>query len=299
MEFAQAIAHGRGLDYASEQARRVVEDAKVWAGKVGMGISIAAANTLKAINSPGDMPPDKAREYYLQPENETEHHAALIADVVITALPLAAKAPEGAVLRSTRTGEAESGLSLGQRTAVIEEARAAATEPAAAPAVPRLPPQQAVGPKPALSDTGAAEWRYQRYVNRKQADGAVPQEILSFDTWKDRHFDPAAKGGRPGRRGGVEQVATKDVLESEGMLIVENVRLGKNYPDAVNPSPNAGGGTDYFEVGKMLKSGIPESRERIKLIQEIGALKPEDRLTFVSREDPSKRIVYRAGDRIK
>ena len=129
MEFAQAIAHGRGLDYASEQARRVAEDAKVWAGKVGMGISIAAANTLKAINSPGDMPSDKAREYYLQPENETEHHAALIADIVITALPLAAKAPrapESAVLRSTRAGEAESGLSLGQQTVVVEEARAAA-----------------------------------------------------------------------------------------------------------------------------------------------------------------------------
>jgi hypothetical protein len=156
----------------------------------------------------------------------------------------------------------------------------------------------AAGPKPALSEPGAAEWRYERYVARKEKLGTDPEKILEFDKWKGQHFDPAARGGRPGRVGGAEQVAAKDVLEGEGKLIVENVRLGKNFPDAINPSPNAAGGTDYFEVGKMLRSGVPESRERIKLIQEIKALGPQDTVTFVSKENPSRRVVYRAGDRV-
>lgn len=152
--------------------------------------------------------------------------------------------------------------------------------------------------KPGYGDPDAASWRYDRYVDRKTAGGAEPRQVLDFEAWKAHHFDPAAAGGRPGRRGGPEQVAAKRVLEEEGLVVVENVRLGSNYPDAIRPGPNAAGGTDYFEVGKMLKRGAPESRERRKLASETKALGPHDTVTFVSRQDPEHRITYRSGDRI-
>jgi hypothetical protein len=178
MEFAQAIVHGRGLDYASEQARRVAEDAKVWAGKVGMGISIAAANTLKAINSPGDMPPDKAREYYIQPQNETEHHAALITDVVLAAAPLAVKVvPRGRTGASLRPGtvvaadgEIEAAAAKAAPTGtVIEDAAAGGTKVVKAGGIPE--------PQPPVSETAPTTSapkvaKRQRYMGKTPGKGS-------------------------------------------------------------------------------------------------------------------------------
>ena len=97
------------------------------------------------------------------------------------------------------------------------------------------------------------------------------------------HFIPRAKGGRPGRMGGPEQAAAKEVLKKEGIIVSESIRLGGRGPDGVNPRPNAKGGRDYFEVGKMLKKGTPESRERIKLKDEIKAMGENDTVTFVDK----------------
>ncbi|MBO1346694.1 MAG: hypothetical protein EBE86_004530 [Hormoscilla sp. GUM202] len=67
----------------------------------------------------------------------------------------------------------------------------------------------------------------QYQASKQQAD------ILSFETWKERHFNPAAQGGRPGRPGGSQQVAARQALASEGFQNVENVELGGRYPDMV------------------------------------------------------------------
>jgi hypothetical protein len=146
------------------------------------------------------------------------------------------------------------------------------------------------GRKPKHNEPGAAEWRYKRYVKTKNAKGEEP---IPFDKWKDLHFDPAAKGGRPGRGGGPAQAGARKSLESEGFKNVENVRLGDHYPDMVRP--NAKGGTDYVEVGKMLKKGIPEARERTKLSNELKSLKKNDTMTFIDKNDTSRRISYNPG----
>jgi hypothetical protein len=56
------------------------------------------------------------------------------------------------------------------------------------------------------------------------------------------------------------------------------------------------GGTDYFEVGKMTRGGLPYARERAKLANETPALGPHDTLTFVDESDPRRRISYGSGD---
>jgi RHS repeat-associated protein len=147
--FAQAVAHGRGWDYAKSQLNQGAAEAgrasKQWLGNAGMGISTAAAWTLSmtidhetgdiGMFSPGHNP---TREYLAkmpQPQNETEHHAALIADVGFVAAPLVVKALPGkggtvirpgaarpaSVTAADEAAAAESGTSLGQKTAVVTE----------------------------------------------------------------------------------------------------------------------------------------------------------------------------------
>jgi len=94
-------------------------------------------------------------------------------------------------------------------------------------------------------------------------------------------------------------VAAKKVLEAEGVRIIENVELGGRYPDGISPRHNASGGTDYYEVGKMLENGLPEARERVKLGDEVAALGPNDTVTFVDRSNPARRITYRVGDLVR
>ncbi len=77
--------HCRGYACSAETRRQVdplfavtdrFEEAGLFlrrkAGEIGMGISIAAANTLKAVNSPGHMTPEAEQRYYVQPETPTE-----------------------------------------------------------------------------------------------------------------------------------------------------------------------------------------------------------------------------------
>jgi hypothetical protein len=149
-------------------------------------------------------------------------------------------------------------------------------------------------PNLSLRELNAAEWRYQRYIYEQYLEGKEP---LPFEVWKSRYYDTLAEGGRPGRPGGPVQRGTRLQLEIiEGWRNVENVKLGNNYPDMVNPKPNDKGGTDYIEVGKMTLDGKPVAREREKLAQEILALGENDTLTFIDEADPARRITYRRGD---
>ncbi|CAG0986641.1 hypothetical protein METP2_02314 [Methanosarcinales archaeon] len=166
---------------------------------------------------------------------------------------------------------------------------------ARAPKEVKWPPDPPRGNKPPITAPDAAEWRYQRYVYEKFQEGASPKDVLPPDEWMSRYFDPTAEGGRPGRPGGPEQVAAKKELAAEGIKIVENVELGGRYPDGVDPRPNALGGKGYYEVGKMLESGIPEARERIKIADEIKAMGPNDTVTFVDKSDVTKRVIYQKG----
>ncbi|HEY0641231.1 MAG TPA: hypothetical protein VGD67_26685 [Pseudonocardiaceae bacterium] len=158
------------------------------------------------------------------------------------------------------------------------------------------PPPRPAGPKPPFGEAGAAEWRYERYRYTMGKKGKSAADCLPFPQWRDTHYKAAAAGGRPGRRGGAQQVAAKEQLTTEGVQEVENVRLGGRFPDGVATKPNAAGGKAYFEVGKMLQSRMPEARERTKLQDQINALGPSDTITFVSKENPGDRITYRAGD---
>ena len=159
------------------------------------------------------------------------------------------------------------------------------------------PPQPPEGAKPNFNDSGAAEWRYQRYKYDRYLAEKQLQDILPFETWKERYFDPAAQGGRPGRPGGFNQVAARQSLVSDGFQNVENVELGGRYPDLVRY--NVDGSTDYLEVGEMLQNGMPEARERVKLADEIPALRKSDTVTFVDKMDTSRRITYRRGDDVE
>ncbi len=159
------------------------------------------------------------------------------------------------------------------------------------------PPKPPVGEKPPVDAPNAAKWRYQRYVYDKFLEGAKQSDILSPEVWMQRYFNPTASGGRPGRRGGPAQVSAKDALQGEGIIIAENIKLGSRYPDGVSPTPNPKGGKDYFEVGKMLKDKIPESRERIKIQEEIDAMGQNDTITFVDSANPANRVTYTKGSK--
>lgn len=179
-------------------------------------------------------------------------------------------------------------------------------EPSAKPVTPKgqpategeWPPKGPTGSKPAFGEEGADTWRYERYRKQVHDSGRGPEEVLSFEEWRKSHFEAAERGGRPGRPGGPEQVAMKRYLaENEGVQQVENVELGGRYPDGIRP--NSQGGNDYFEVGEMLQSGVPEARERVKLQDQVDVLGPNDTITFVHKTDSTKRVTYRKGHKVK
>ncbi|MBM7112608.1 hypothetical protein [Archangium primigenium] len=156
------------------------------------------------------------------------------------------------------------------------------------------PPPPPQGPKPPLEALNAASWRYQRYLHEQHTAGKQVHEVLDFGKWKSAYFDPASRGGRPGRSGGPAQVTTRQRLTEEGFINTENTRLGDNFVDLYRP--NTSGGIDYVEVDEMLKSGIPRADVRSKLKKELVHLGKHDTLLFVDKIDLSKRILYRFGE---
>ena len=67
-------------------------------------------------------------------------------------------------------------------------------------------------------------------------------------------------------------------------------RMVGNFVDGVKPELNVAGGTDYLEVDKINKNGLPNAGYRDKLKSEI------DSLEFWDKIDPSRRIRYEYGD---
>lgn len=59
---------------------------------------------------------------------------------------------------------------------------------------------------------------------------------------------------------------------------------------------NAQGGIDYVEVDSILQNGLPRAAMREKLKVEIRALRRNDTLLIVDKEEPVKRILYRFGE---
>ena len=158
------------------------------------------------------------------------------------------------------------------------------------------PPKPPAGPKPPLADAEAAQWRYERYRHDQYTAGKAPAEVLDFERWKSAYFDPVVKGGRPGRPGGPAQVATRQLLAAEeGYINSETRKLGDKVVDMYKP--NALGGTDYVEVDGLLQNGLPKAAMRDKLKAELRALGQDDTLLIVDKQDPSRRILYRSGER--
>jgi hypothetical protein len=152
--------------------------------------------------------------------------------------------------------------------------------------------------KPGLTEAGAAEWRYQRYVFKQYAKGVKLTDIKDFNTWSVRNFDPAVAGGRPGRSGGPPQQSVRQALVAEGYTNVENVKLGpRKYVDMF--AKNDHGGTDYVEVDETIQRGMPIKRMRIKVAEEIAALGPNDTLLYVDKNDITRRILYLPGDDVE
>jgi len=225
--------------------------------------------------------------------------AAEAARPIARGLEAEGRAAAEAAADTEKAAASAAGSAEGTRAAGVADTITRDSSVLAGPAAGQAWPAPApAGPKPRISEAGAAEWRYQRYQHEQAAKGRTPAEILSQDEWIERYFNPTAAGGRPGRIGGPEQVAAKTVLRDEGIRIVENVQLGGRYPDGIRARPNALGGTDYFEVGRMLKNGLPEARERVKLVDELRALRPGDTVTFVDRGSPVRRVTYRVEDLI-
>ncbi|MFY0578726.1 hypothetical protein ACN28S_34525 [Cystobacter fuscus] len=158
------------------------------------------------------------------------------------------------------------------------------------------PPRPPQGKPPGFDAPNAAEWRYNRYRhNEFTRKKKTRSELLDFETYKKLHFNAAAKGGRPGRGGGSDQVRTRRELEEEGFTNVETVSLNGKYVDLIR-NDNASGGTDYVEVDSILKKGTPIKRLRDKLKIELGAIKEGDKLIYVDKSDSSKRIIYEYGE---
>ncbi|WP_233587951.1 SH3 domain-containing protein [Corallococcus sp. CA049B] len=179
----------------------------------------------------------------------------------------------------------------------LENAEAAKRKKAEAAKAKELggwPPKLPEGKKPKVGAKGAAEWRYERYRYQQYKKGKTQKEILDFEAYKARHYKVAAEGGRPGRSGGAHQVQTRRLLEREGFENTETTALNGKYVDLTRPNKN--GGTDFVEVDAMLKKGIPIKRLRDKLKIELDGLKKGDRLIYVDKLDPGKRILYEYGE---
>ncbi|WP_232293085.1 SH3 domain-containing protein [Stigmatella aurantiaca] len=162
--------------------------------------------------------------------------------------------------------------------------------------VPGWPPKAPQGKKPKLGAKGAAEWRYERYRHQQFKKGRKQEDLLDFETYKRRHYKAASEGGRPGRSGGGNQVKTRQFLEQkEGFQNTETTVLNGKYVDLIKP--NEKGGIDYVEVDALLKKGTPIKRLREKLKIELDGLKEGDRLIYIDKLDPAKRIIYEHGEK--
>jgi hypothetical protein len=169
-------------------------------------------------------------------------------------------------------------------------------------------PPDPPGPRPGKNATAQdmADWRYKRYVHEQYKAGKPPDEILTREGHAPHAKAAGTPNARPGRAGGPAQRATRQgPAADEGFQNTETTQLGtrtdpktnrveKNMVDGVRK--NDAGGTDYLEVDKINKNGLPPKDMRDKLKAEIQAMKPGDTLEYWDKTDPSRRIRYKHGD---
>jgi hypothetical protein len=168
------------------------------------------------------------------------------------------------------------------------------------------PPPGAEGPKPPITDPNAFNWRYQRYLRQQYEAGANPADVLTPEGYRAVAFKAASSGGRPGRSGGTAQQTTRRTLASdEGVANTETTQLGTrtergqvkaNMVDGVQPVEGQPGKNNYFEVDDILSNGLPRSDMRAKLKAELPHLTEGESLVYVDKNNPSRRITYRAGE---
>jgi hypothetical protein len=141
--------------------------------------------------------------------------------------------------------------------------------------------------KPKADSPSGEKYRWGRYASRPSG------RKQSFAEWRKSSFEPAKKGGRPGRGGGPPQKGRRQQLaRDEGYENIESVALGDRYPDM---RKQIGDGTyEYVEVGKMNLDGIPCAREAVKLKEEIPHLDEGEKLTFVGSD--GRRVTYKSGE---
>jgi hypothetical protein len=168
------------------------------------------------------------------------------------------------------------------------------------------PPPEPQGRKPGFGEPNAFEWRYQRYLRQQYEAGVPSSEVLTPDAYRNGPFRAASTGGRPGRSGGQPQQTTrKSLAANEGVTSTETKQLGTrvedgkvkaNMVDGVQPVEGQPGKNNYFEVDDILSNGLPRADMRAKLKAELPHLTEGESLVYVDKNDPTRRITYRAGE---
>lgn len=165
-------------------------------------------------------------------------------------------------------------------------------------------PKKLPAKKPKIGEPGAAEWRYRRYFEAKTAKGEEP---LPFDQWKQRYYDPAESGGRPGRPGG--EAHRNDVQETldANPDADPSFAIGDRVPDAVGAPGEPmqvrgqtitpqGNGRVIVESDKTVYDGtIPDSAARAQ-VRDMRAAAPDSTLVVTDYNNPTAApLVYPPG----
>jgi hypothetical protein len=168
--------------------------------------------------------------------------------------------------------------------------------------VPHTPPagfERPLGPKPPRGTAEGTAFRYQRYKHQWSKRPEPKPPLMSEQEYAAANF----QGGRAG--GPLQRSTRTELAKAEGYTNTETTQLGvrevngqpiRNMVDMVKPGGATRRGTRYVEVDPMSKRGLPSADMRAKLKAEINALKPNEDLMFVDSNNPSRRIIYEAGE---
>jgi len=161
---------------------------------VGMGISVGAANTLLAMNSPGHMTPEAEAEYYVQPANRTEKVVSFITEVaLLVGIPVAMKELAPARSEPAPTGlRVEGRGSAGPRPAL--EPVPTTTKPASEPIVRNQADVDAI----TSGDAGVPAPEQTRFGVLKD-DKSVRDNPRSLAPWRSFAFQPCTCAAAPAR----------------------------------------------------------------------------------------------------
>jgi hypothetical protein len=207
---------------------------------VGMGISIGAANTLLAMNSPGHMTPEAEAEYYVQPTNRTEKVVSVVTEIaLLVGIPVALKE-----LAPARSEPAPTGLRV--------EGRAAGPKPALEP-VPTttkpstsLPPRQPAPGDPDFIGPTLPEWKGPADYSQIKA----PSEVVKVTKPTPRQVAEMKAANRAQNQGLLRDDQT-------GELMVDSAKSKKG----VKPPPNEA----QVDHKKAVSRGGTRAQENLEL----------------------------------